>query len=430
MMKKSIKKQFSEITTPEFAIDDFKKGKFLIVVDDAKRENEGDLICSAQKITPQHINFMTKYARGLICVALPEERIQHLNLFPMVDKNTALHHTNFTVSVDAKKGVTTGISAYDRARTIKALIDPTTKPDDLAKPGHIFPIKAREGGVLVRAGHTEAAVDLARIAGHYPAGVICEIMAEDGSMARMPDLIKMAARYKLKIITIASLIRFRRQREKLVERLLSVNLPTKFGEFELFLYRDKIEGNNHLALVRSVPEGNVLPLVRVHSQCLTGDIFHSLKCDCGEQLHKSLEMISKEGGALVYLPQEGRGIGLENKLRAYKLQSEKNLDTVEANKFLGYPDDLRDYGIGAQILMDLGFTNIRLLTNNPRKVVGLEGYGIRIVERIPIEILPNKYSLKYLKTKKIKMKHLIGNIEIGVKKTDIKKDIQKLKRAK
>ncbi len=413
-MKKSIRKRFSEIASIEKAIDDLKRGRFVIVVDDARRENEGDLICSAQKITPQHINFMAKYARGLICVAMTEERIQQLGLSPMVDKNTALHNTSFTVSVDAKKGLTTGISAYDRARTIKALINPETKPDDLAKPGHVFPIKAREGGVLVRAGHTEAAVDLARIAGHYPAGVICEIMAEDGSMARMPELVKMANKHKLKIITIADLIKFRRQREKLVERILSVQLPTKFGDFELFLYRDRIEGNNHLALVKRISNRTVFPLVRVHSQCLTGDIFHSLRCDCGEQLHRALAMIAEEGGALIYLPQEGRGIGLEDKLRAYKLQQEKNLDTVEANRFLGYPDDLRDYGIGAQILIDLGFTDIRLLTNNPRKIIGLEGYGIKIVERLPIEIPPNQYSLKYLKTKKLKMKHIIENVGVSV----------------
>lgn len=406
-MEKSTKKRFFKVAEIENAIDDLRKGRFVIVVDDARREDEGDLVCSAQKITPQHINFMAKHARGLICVALTEERIQHLELSPMVDKNTALHNTSFTVSVDVKKGVTTGISAYDRARTIKALINPETKPDDLAKPGHVFPIKAREGGVLVRAGHTEAAVDLARIAGHYPAGVICEVMAEDGYMAKMPELITMAEKYKLKIITIADLIKFRRQREKLIERMLSVPLPTRFGDFELFLYRDKIEGNNHLALVKKIPNSKTLPLVRVHSQCLTGDIFHSFRCDCGEQLHNSLAAIAREGGALIYLPQEGRGIGLEDKLRAYKLQAEKNLDTVDANKFLGYPDDLRDYGIGAQILIDLGFKDIRLLTNNPRKIVGLEGYGIRIAERLPIEIPPNQYSFRYLKTKKQKMKHIL-----------------------
>ena len=406
-MQKSVKKLFSEISSIEDAIKDLKRGRFVIVVDDVKRENEGDLICSAQKITPAGINFMAKYARGLICVALTEERIKQLNLFPMTECNTALHHTNFTVSVDAKKGVTTGISAFDRAKTIKVLIDPNAKPEDLAIPGHVFPIRAKEGGVLVRAGHTEAAVDLARLAGHYPAGVICEIMADDGSMARMPELVKFAKKHGFKIITIADLIKYRRTREKLVDRIISVELPTEFGMFELFLYKDKIEFNNHLALVKKIPGSKKVPLVRVHSQCLTGDIFHSRKCDCGDQLHKSLSMISREGGALIYLPQEGRGIGLEDKLRAYKLQSEKKLDTVEANLYLGYPDDLRDYGIGAQILLDLGFTSIRLLTNNPRKIVGLEGYGITIVDRLPIEVPPNEYSLNYLKTKKKKLKHLI-----------------------
>ncbi|MCM8758924.1 MAG: bifunctional 3,4-dihydroxy-2-butanone-4-phosphate synthase/GTP cyclohydrolase II [Candidatus Omnitrophica bacterium] len=406
-MKRSAKKQYCEISGIEEAIKDFKKGKFVIVVDDADRENEGDLVCSAQKVTPSAINFMAKYARGLICVALTEERIKQLNLTPMVEENTALHHTNFTVSVDAKHGVTTGISAFDRAKTIKVLISPDSKPEDLARPGHIFPIKARDGGVLVRAGHTEAAVDLAKLSGHYPAGVICEIMADDGSMAKMPELSRFAKKHGLKIITIADLIQYRRTREKLVEKILCVKLPTKFGVFELFLYRDKIELNNHLALVNKKCNTKKVPLVRVHSQCLTGDIFHSYRCDCGEQLHKAMAMIAQEGGALIYLPQEGRGIGLEDKLKAYKLQEEKNLDTVEANLYLGYPDDLRDYGIGAQILLDLGFTDIRLLTNNPRKIVGLEGYGINIIERVPIEVPATPYSLKYLKTKKKKLKHLI-----------------------
>ncbi|MCD6408637.1 bifunctional 3,4-dihydroxy-2-butanone-4-phosphate synthase/GTP cyclohydrolase II [bacterium] len=399
---------FSKI---EEAIEDIKKGKFVIVVDDESRENEGDLIIAAEKITPQAVNFMAKEARGLICVALLPERIEQLGLSPMVSDNTALHRTDFTVSVDAAYGVSTGISAYDRAFTIKLLIDKKTKPEDLAKPGHIFPIRAKEGGVLVRAGHTEAAVDLARLASLYPAGVLCEIMKDDGTMARLPDLIEFSKKYGLKIITIKDLIEFRRKKEKLVERVLSVSLPTDFGKFTLILYRDKIENNYHIALVKGdlkLKDENDSILVRVHSQCLTGDIFHSQRCDCGQQLHKALQMIEKEGrGVLVYLPQEGRGIGLVNKLKAYLLQEKEKLDTVEANLKLGFPEDLRDYGIGAQILADLGLTRIRIMTNNPRKVVGLEGYGIKIVERVPIEVKPTPYSKKYLETKRKKLGHLI-----------------------
>lgn len=402
------KKIFSTI---EEAVQDIKKGRCIIVVDDKNRENEGDLIIAAEKVTPEDINFMAKEARGLICMALLPERIKALKLPPMIADNTALHKTAFTVSVDAAKGVTTGISAQDRALTIKLLLDKNTGPEDLAIPGHIFPIQAKEGGVLVRAGHTEAAVDIAKIAGLYPAGVMCEIMKDDGTMARVPDLLKFSAKHHLKIITIQDLIQYRRKKEKLIEKVISVKLPTDFGRFTLTLYRDKLENNHQLALVKGnlkLKDKNDSILVRVHSQCLTGDIFHSQRCDCGRQLETALRMIENEKrGVLIYLPQEGRGIGLVNKLKAYYLQEKKKLDTVDANLKLGFPEDLRDYGIGAQILADLGLTRIRIMTNNPRKVIGLEGYGIKIVERVPIVVKYTVYAKKYIETKKRRLGHII-----------------------
>ena len=403
----------NDLNSIEEVLDDFKRGKIAIVVDDKDRENEGDFVIPASCVTPEIINFMARYGRGLICIAITPQRAKQLNLSPMVNDNTSLKGTPFTISVDLKKGTTTGISAYDRAKTIKAIIDPDTKSDDLARPGHVFPLIAREGGVLVRAGHTEAAVDLARLAGFYPAGVICEIMDDDGHMARLPKLIKLAREHNIKICTVADLISYRWRKEKLVRREVTTHLPTAYGEFTLVAYRTLIEGRVHVALVKGEVSGKEDVVVRVHSQCLTGDVFKSLRCDCGQQLEAALRIISKEPcGVLLYLNQEGRGIGLLNKLRAYQLQ-DNGMDTVEANEKLGFPPDLRNYGIGAQILADLGLHRIKLLTNNPRKIVGLKGYGLEVVERIPLEIKPNSINRAYLETKKKKLGHLL-NLDFNI----------------
>lgn len=397
-------------TSVESAVKDIQAGKMVIVVDDPGRENEGDLICAAEKTTPEMINFMTKYARGLICVPMKDERLQELEIENMVEKSTEKKGCSFTVSVDYSIGTSTGISAYDRAITVQKLIDEKAKPEDFARPGHIFPLRYKEGGVLVRTGHTEAAVDLMELAGLYPAGVICEIMNDDGTMSRMPDLIKFAKKHKLKIITIEELINYRRQTEKLIKEIVSVDLPTKYGDFKLRLFEDTITKDTHLAVIKGVVKGKNNVLVRVHSSCETGDIFHSLRCDCGDQLETALRAIEAQGqGVVLYMHQEGRGIGLTNKLKAYHLQ-EKGMDTVEANVALGFPPDLRDYGIGAQILSELGIKSIKLMTNNPRKIVGLEGHGLKITDRVPVEINPSKSNKKYLKTKKEKMGHILKTV--------------------
>lgn len=396
-----------KLNTIEEAIEDIRQGKIIIMVDDEDRENEGDFVMAAEKVTPEAINFMAKYGRGLICLALTPERCDELNLPLMVQDGDALHGTAFTVSIDARYGITTGISAYDRAHTIKVAIDPNTRPEDLVRPGHIFPLRARKGGVLKRAGHTEGSIDLVRLAGLYPAAVICEIMNEDGTMARLPQLIEIAKKFDMKIVSIADLIRYRLKHERLVKRLAEATLPTPYGIFKLIAYDSEVDNNVHVALVMGEIREDEPVLVRMHSQCLTGDVFHSLRCDCGPQLHRSMEMIAKEGkGVIVYLSQEGRGIGLANKIKAYHLQ-ERGYDTVEANLKLGFPPDLRDYGVGAQILLDLGVRKIRLLTNNPKKIVALKGYDLEIIERVPIIIEPNQYNERYLSCKRDKLGHLL-----------------------
>jgi 3,4-dihydroxy 2-butanone 4-phosphate synthase / GTP cyclohydrolase II len=393
--------------TIEEAIEDIRQGKMVVVCDDEDRENEGDLTMAAQFATPEAINFMAKEGRGLICLSLTPERCDELGLELMAAKNESAFETPFTVSIEAREGVTTGISAHDRAHTIQVAIDPRSAPRDLVQPGHIFPLKSKPGGVLERTGQTEAAVDLARLAGLIPAGVICEVMNDDGTMARVADLAGYCERHGLKMITVADLIAYRRRHDKLVERVVDIALPTEFGEFTVVGYRSLVDDKHHVALVKGEVDGRPDVLVRVHSECLTGDVFHSLRCDCGEQLESALAMIEREGeGVLLYLSQEGRGIGLLNKLKAYKLQ-EEGLDTVDANLKLGLPADLRDYGIGAQILVDLGLSSIRILTNNPKKIRGMEGYGMSVTAQIPIEHRPNPHNERYLRAKKERMGHML-----------------------
>jgi 3,4-dihydroxy 2-butanone 4-phosphate synthase/GTP cyclohydrolase II len=404
------------LTTPfatiEEAIEDIREGRMVVVVDDEDRENEGDLTIAAQFATPDAINFMAMHARGLVCLCLTEERADELGLRPMTEHNEAPLGTAFTVSIEAREGVTTGISAADRSRTIQVAIHPDSTAHDLVQPGHVFPLRAKPGGVLERIGQTEAAVDLARLAGLNPSGVVCEVMNEDGTMARVKDLVPYCERHGLKMVTVADLVEYRRRHEKLVERGAAVRLPTEYGEFSAIAFREKLTGKTHVALVKGDVEGRENVLVRVHSECLTGDVFHSLRCDCGEQLEQALAQIEEEGsGVLVYMAQEGRGIGLLNKLRAYELQ-EQGLDTVEANLELGFPADARDYGIGNQILADLGLTTIRIITNNPKKLVGIDGFGLTVVEQVPIEVSPQAENRRYLATKRAKLGHRLHHQDL------------------
>jgi 3,4-dihydroxy 2-butanone 4-phosphate synthase / GTP cyclohydrolase II len=402
----------SAFATIEEAIEDIRQGKFVVVVDAADRENEGDLTIAAQFATPDAVNFMTKEARGLICLCLTEERCDQLGLRQMTENNETPFNTAFTVSVEAREGVTTGISAPDRSRTIQVAVDPKAKAEDLVQPGHVFPLRAREGGVLMRAGQTEAAVDLARLAGLIPAGVVCEIMKEDGTMARVPDLIPYCERNGLKLVTVADLIEYRRRHEQLVERMTTVQMPTAYGDFTAVAFRETLTGKHHVALVKGDVDGAENVLVRVHSECLTGDVFHSLRCDCGEQLEQALKQIAaEEQGVLLYMAQEGRGIGLLNKLRAYELQ-ENGYDTVEANLELGFQPDMRDYGIGNQILAELGLSTIRILTNNPKKITGIEGFGLEVVEQVPIETTPTAQNTRYLATKRDKLGHKLHHQDL------------------
>ena len=407
----------------EAAIKDIKEGRMVILVDDEDRENEGDLTMSAETVTPEAINFMTKFGRGLICLTLTEEKADELDLRPMVADNTSALKTAFTVSIDAKSGITTGVSAHDRAYTILTAIKDEARPDELARPGHIFPLRARKGGVLVRTGQTEGSVDMARLAGLKPAGIICEIMKDDGTMARLPDLEAFAKEHGIKIVTIADIIEYRLKKDRLVRRVAEAMVPTRYGgDFRAIVYENDVDMHEHMALVKGEISPEEPVLVRVHSECLTGDVFGSERCDCGDQLKCAMKLIEKEGkGVILYMHQEGRGIGLANKIRAYDLQ-DKGMDTVEANEKLGFRADLRDYGIGAQILLDLGVKKMRLMTNNPKKIVGLEGYGLEVVERSPLEVIPHERNISYLRVKKEKMGHMIGNLEtvVEVGEKDIK----------